>query len=121
MKIDAPKPTTLSANQSALWDAVNTSPHNIADIARYCGYRRSQIFTWLRGYHEPLEFNFNTLMQGIDELSTVTPKHRIKWDSRLSMLAEYRAQGMNYSEIARKLKSDQSSVRQACIRNGISA
>ena len=121
MKLEFPKPATLSVKQSKLWHAVDSSQHNIADIAKHCGYHRAQIVTWLRGYHEPVDFNYNTLMQGIDELSTVTPNHRIKWDSRVAMLAEYRAQGMNYSEIARKLKGDQSSVRQACIRNGLAA
>jgi hypothetical protein len=120
VKLDGPKPKTLSAKQSALWDAVDTSPHTTTDIAKYCGYYRAQIISWVHGHREPLDFNYNAVMQGIVELSTVTPnKQRINWDSKVRILTKYRAKKMNYSQIARKLNANQSSVRHACLRNGI--
>jgi hypothetical protein len=120
VKLSAPKPKNLSAKQLALWAAVNKSPHTTTDIAKHCGYYRAQIISWVRGHREPLDFNYNAVMQGIVELSTVTPKRqRINWDRKVPILTKYRAKKMNYSQIARKLKANQSSVRHACLRNGI--
>lgn len=70
MKNLKPKPESLSPKQSAIWDAVNTCKSSRDAISEKSGVCVSSLRLWMAGINEPLQRNFDYVIQAIEQLNT---------------------------------------------------
>jgi hypothetical protein len=116
MKTNKVKPTSLSANQSAIYDAITSSAHSLRFICDHCGYGTTSVQNWMRGVYEPKKPAFDNIMQSIKELES-KPPISINWKLKKAELAELKEKGFDNVQIAKIFKSSVMSIKHAVARH----
>jgi hypothetical protein len=116
MKTNKVKPTSLSANQSALYDAITSSPHSLRFICKHCGYPTRSLTNWIEGVYEPKLLALENIMQSIKELES-KPPISINWKLKKAELAELKEKGLDNVQIAKIFKSSVMSIKHAIARH----
>jgi hypothetical protein len=116
MKTNKAKPTSLSTNQSALYDAITSSHHSLRFICNHCGYGTSSVRNWIGGVYEPKKLAFENIMQSIKDLES-EPPISINWKVKKGELAELKEKGLDNVEIAKIFKSSLMSIKHAIARH----
>ena len=116
MKTNKVKPTSLSDNQSAIYDAITSSQHSLRFICDHCGYGTTSVQNWMRGVYEPKKPAFDNIMQSIKELES-KPPISINWKLKKAELAELKEKGFDNVQIAKIFKSSVMSIKHAVARH----
>jgi transposase-like protein len=98
-----PPAGTLSKKQNAVLEAIMSSEHPLSEVAKHSGYTEGTIRNWLKGAHEPLNVNFDNVMDAIKQLEAVPNKNRIKWPLKINALKACLDAGLSIEETAKQM------------------
>jgi hypothetical protein len=103
MKLLIQPVSRLSEKQNAIRKAVLNSEHTLSAVSKQSGYHECTIRNWLRGSHEPLNVNFDNVMEAIKQLENVNTTHRIDWAPKVEALRLCRDKGLSVEQTAKEM------------------